>query len=142
MDKGLFLIETHLKTGRPIGELAKAHGVSRGWLYKLLRRYRLEGPEAVAPRSRRPKSSPTRIAALYEDEIVRLRKELIDGGYDGGAETIRFHMATPGHRAVDIHDLPGSSSPGASSPSHPRSVRRARTRGSWPTCRTRPGRPT
>ena len=60
MDKGLFLIETHLKTGRPIGELAKAHGVSRGWLYKLLRRYRLEGPEAVAPRSRRPKSSPTR----------------------------------------------------------------------------------
>jgi transposase InsO family protein len=97
VDKGLFLIETHLKTGRPIGELAKAHGVSRGWLYKLLRRYRLEGPEAVAPRSRRPKSSPARIVDHYEDEIVRLRKELIDGGFDAGAETIRFHMATAGH---------------------------------------------
>ena len=96
MDKGLFLIETHLKTGRPIGELAKTHGVSRGWLYKLLRRYRLEGPAAVAPRSRRPKSSPARIVDLYEDEIVGLRKKLIDGGFDGGAETIRFHMATPG----------------------------------------------
>ena len=53
----------------------------------------------MAPRSRRPKSSPTRIADLYEDEIVRIRKELTDAGYDAGAETIRFHMATPG-RAV------------------------------------------
>jgi transposase InsO family protein len=96
VDKGLFLIETHLKTRQPIAELAKAHGVSRGWLYKLLRRYRLEGPAAVAPRSRRPKTSPSRITDLYEDEIVRLRKELIDNGFDGGAETIRFHMATPG----------------------------------------------
>ena len=96
MDKGRFLIETHLRTGRPIAELAAAHGVSRGWLYKLLRRYRLEGDAGLEPRSRRPRTSPSRIADLYEDEIVRIRKELVDGGYDGGAETIRFHMATPG----------------------------------------------
>ena len=57
MDKGLFLIETRLKTGRPIGELAKAHGVSRGWLYKLLRRYRLEGPSGLELRSRRRTSA-------------------------------------------------------------------------------------
>ena len=54
MDKGRFLIETHLRTGRPIAELAAAHGVSRGWLYKLLARYRREGPEGLEPRSRRP----------------------------------------------------------------------------------------
>ncbi len=96
MDKGRFLIETHLRTGRPIAELAAAHGVSRGWLYKLLTRYRLEGPIGLEPRSRRPKHSPTRIADLYDDEIVRTRKELLEQGFDAGAETIHFHMATPG----------------------------------------------
>jgi transposase InsO family protein len=106
MDKGQFLIETHLRTGRPIAELAKAHGVSRGWLYKLLRRYRLEGPAGLEARSRRPKSSPSRISDLYEDEIVRVRKELDDAGFDSGAQTIHFHMSTPGRNvpsASTIH---------------------------------------
>ena len=43
MDLGPFLIETHLRTGRPIAELARTHGVHRSWLYKLLKRY-LKGP--------------------------------------------------------------------------------------------------
>jgi transposase len=101
MDKGRFLIETHLRTGRSIKELAAAHDVSESWLFKLLRRYCLEGPEGLEPRSRRPKTSPTRIADLYEDEIVRVRKELAETGFDAGAETIHFHMATPGR-----HELP------------------------------------
>ena len=43
-EPGPFLIETHLRTGRPIAELARTHDVHRSWLYKLLKRYRLEGP--------------------------------------------------------------------------------------------------
>ena len=66
-----------------------------GWLYKLLARYRREGWAGLEPRSRRPRPSPYCIADLYEDEIVRIRKELIDSGFDAGAETIHFHMATP-----------------------------------------------
>jgi transposase InsO family protein len=93
MDMGRFLIETHLRTGRPIKELARTHGVSPSWLFKLLRRYRLEGPSGLELKSRRPKSSPSRIADLYEDEIVTLRKELIDDGFDAGAATIHFHLA-------------------------------------------------
>ena len=27
MDKGQFLVETHLRTGQPVGELARAHGM-------------------------------------------------------------------------------------------------------------------
>jgi transposase InsO family protein len=105
MDKGRFLIEVHLKTGRPIAELAAAHDVSRGWLYKLLGRYRLEGPAGLEPRSRRPKSSPTRIADLYEDEIVRIRKELAEDGLDAGAETIWFHMSTPGRQVPSVSTI-------------------------------------
>ena len=93
MDKGRFLVETHLRTGQSIGELAKAHGVHRSWLYKLLKRYRTEGESGLELRSRRPHSSPTRITDLYEDDIVALRKELTDAGYDNGAATIHVHLA-------------------------------------------------
>jgi transposase InsO family protein len=94
MDMGRFLIETHLRTGRPIKELARSHDVSASWLFKLLRRYRLEGPEGLAPRSRRPKRSPSRIADLFEDEIVELHKELVGRGLDGGAATVQFHLSS------------------------------------------------
>jgi len=93
VDKGRFLIEMHLRTGRPIAELARTHGVSRSWLYRLLARYRAEGESGLDPRSKRPQRSPNRIADLYEDEIVALRKELLDGGFDAGAATIHFHLA-------------------------------------------------
>ena len=105
MDKGRFLIETHLRTGRSIKELAAAHQVSESWLFKLLRRYRLEGPAGLEPRSRRPKTSPSRIADLYEDEIVRIRKELAESGFDAGAETIHFHMATPGRQVPSVSTI-------------------------------------
>ncbi len=73
-------------------ELAASHDVHRSWLYKLLKRYRLEGPAGLQARSRRPHRSPSRIVDRYEDEIVALRKELLDLGVDAGAETIRYHL--------------------------------------------------
>ena len=93
MDMGRFLIETHLVTGRPIKELARSHDVSASWLFTLLRRYRLEGPEGLVARSRRPRHSPTRIADVYEDEIVALHKELADAGFDAGAQTLHYHLS-------------------------------------------------
>jgi transposase InsO family protein len=96
VDKGRFLIETHLRTGRPIAELAAAHGVHRSWLYKLLARYRAEGDAGLEPRSKRPHSSPTRIAGRHEDTIVALRKELTDAGFDAGAVTIHTHLTRRG----------------------------------------------
>jgi len=93
VDKGRFLIETHLRTGQSIGELAKAHEVHRSWLYKRLARYRREGEAGLELRSTRPKTSPTRIADLWEEEIVRLRKELTELGVDAGAATIQTHLA-------------------------------------------------
>lgn len=92
MDIGRFLIETHLRTGRSIKALAKTHEVSPSWLFTLLRRYRLEGDAGLEARSRRPRSSPSRISDLWEDEIVALRKALVDDGWDAGAQTIRHHL--------------------------------------------------
>jgi transposase InsO family protein len=88
-----YLVEAHLREGRPVAELAEAHGVHRSWIYKLLARYRAEGEAGLVPRSRRPKTSPTKVSDLFEDEIVAIRKELADAGFDAGAETIRYHLS-------------------------------------------------
>ena len=142
MDLGRFLIETHLRTGRPIKELAAAHEVSASWLFKLLRRYRVEGPSGLEPRSRRPHRSPTRIAHRFEDEIVALHKALADDGLDAGATTVHSHLAhATGNRRRSRLSF-GSSRPGGSSPSSPRSGRRAHSPGSVPICPTSAGRPT
>jgi len=99
VDKGRFLIERHLKEGTPIAELAAANGMHRSWLYKLLARYEAEGESGLVPRSKRPHRSPSRVADLFEDEIVRLRKSLEDAGWDAGPETIHEHL-TQRHRQV------------------------------------------
>ena len=105
MDKGRFLVETHLRTGRPIAELAEAHGVNRSWLYKLLARYRREGPDGLQARSKRPKSSPTRIADRWENQILAVRKELTDAGFDAGAETIRVHLDRRGEPPPSVSTI-------------------------------------
>ena len=105
MDKGRFLIETHLRTGRPIGELAAAHGVDRSWLYRLLARYRRDGEAGLEPRSRRPRTSPTRIADRHEETIVALRKELTDAGFDAGAVTIHTHLARRGGEVPSVSTI-------------------------------------
>jgi transposase InsO family protein len=92
MDLGRYLVERHLREGTPVAELAAAHGMHRSWLYKLLARYRREGDTGLEPRSRRPLRSPTRIADSFEDEIVALRKQLDDAGFDAGAQTIHAHL--------------------------------------------------
>jgi transposase InsO family protein len=99
MDIGRFLIETHLRTGRSIKSLARTHEVSPSWLFALLGRYRLEGEAGLEPRSRRPKHSPSRICDVFEEEIVAMRKRLLDDGYDAGAQTIHFHLSER-HRNV------------------------------------------
>src|SRR2546425_4741352 len=93
MDVGRYLVEAHLREGRPIGELARLHGVHRSWLYKLLRRYRREGEAGLLARSRRPHRSPAAMPLAVADEIVRVRTTLLAEGLDAGALTIQWHLA-------------------------------------------------
>src|SRR5689334_18648823 len=78
---------------RPVGEVARAYGVARSWVYTLLARYRAEGAAAFEPRSRRPKSSPSAIASATVALIIELRKELAGQGLDAGPDTIAWHLA-------------------------------------------------
>src|SRR5438093_831684 len=78
--------------GRRKSEVARDYRVSRQWVHELLRRYDAEGEIGLEPRSRRPRSSPTQTPDALEEQIVELRKALVDQGLDAGAHTIAFHL--------------------------------------------------
>ena len=52
----------------------RALGVSTSMFYKYVERFGVEGVDGFFPRSRRPLSSPGRLCAACEDELVRVRE--------------------------------------------------------------------
>jgi transposase InsO family protein len=92
MVPGRYLVDAVLVGRQSITELARSHGVSRFWIYKLLARFREGGYAALEPRSRRPRSSPQRASPELEAEVVRLRQELSQAGFDAGPQTILHHL--------------------------------------------------
>jgi transposase len=82
--------------GRPISQVARDYGVSRRWVHELVRRYDRAGEAGLAPRSRRPHTSPQAIAPTVEEQIVALRNQLTDQGLDAGAQTIAYHLTKQG----------------------------------------------
>src|ERR1700676_449309 len=92
MDLAGYVINAVLVEGRSVKDVCEAHDISRSWLYELIARYRELGDDGLKAQSKRPRSSPTRVAPAVEEEIVALRKELADLGVDAGADTIRYHL--------------------------------------------------
>jgi transposase InsO family protein len=92
MGMARYLVEAHLLEGRSVAELAASHGVHRSWIYKLIARYRAEGEAGLAPRSRRPRHSPSKTSQTFVGEILTLRKQLSKDGFDAGAQTIHTHL--------------------------------------------------
>jgi transposase InsO family protein len=100
MDLAGYVINAVLLEGRSVKEVCEAHDISRSWLYELIARHRQDGDEGLRPQSKRPHSSPTRVPATIEDEIVALRKELTELGVDAGAHTIHYHLQRRHRRQV------------------------------------------
>jgi transposase InsO family protein len=93
VDMARYLVEAHVLEGRPVSELAAAHGVHRSWIYKLIARYRDGGYEALEPRSRRPRSCKHGTTPEIVERIVQLRERLKQDGHDAGAATIAYHLS-------------------------------------------------
>ncbi len=87
-----YLVEAVVVERRGISELARSHGVSRFWIYKLLKRFREGGLPALEPRSRRPKSCSHQSSQHVAEEVLRLRLELTQAGFDAGPATIAHHL--------------------------------------------------
>jgi transposase InsO family protein len=92
VSKARLVITAVVVEGRSQSEVAREYGVSQGWISRLVARYRLEGEDAFQPRSRRPRTSPTRLPQPTIDLIVILRNDLLSKGLDHGPHTIAWHL--------------------------------------------------
>ncbi len=100
MSKARLVITAVLVEGRSQSQVARDYAVSQGWVSRLLKRYTLEGEAAFEPRSRRPHTSPTRLAQTTIDLIIELRHTLASKGLDAGPHTIAWHLQH--HHAIHV----------------------------------------
>ena len=144
MDKGRFLIETHLRTGRPDRRARRRPRRAPQLALQAprplpgRRRRRPRGPLSTARTRARP-ASP----ALRGGRSSRCARSSPTSASTPAPLTIQSHLARR-HDDVPsvIDDLAGPQGPRASSPPSPTSDPRAPTSASKPTCPTSAGRPT
>jgi transposase InsO family protein len=105
MGMARYVVDAVLLEGRSAREVARAHGISKTWIYELISRYRAGGYEALEPRSRRPHGCKHETPRELVRAIVALRAELAAQGHDAGAETIAYHLSL----CQDIGDIPSLS---------------------------------
>src|SRR6476469_3621107 len=100
MSKARLVITAVVIEGRTQADVARSYAVSKGWVSKLVARYRAEGETAFEPRSRRPKTSSTAMPDTTVELIVQLRRQLTGQGLDAGADTIAWHRDHHHHITV------------------------------------------
>jgi putative transposase len=66
--------------GDPIEAICREMKCSKSWLYKCRDRYQADNPSWAQEISRRPMTSPAKLSATLEEEIVRLRQRLSSTG--------------------------------------------------------------
>jgi len=75
-----------------VSEWCRRLGVSRQTAYKWRRRFRAEGVDGLADRSRAPRQPHGRSAAAVEDLAVVIRKQLCEQGLDHGPASVRDRL--------------------------------------------------
>ena len=76
MGLGRYMVDGWCSRGANPNELARAHGISQSWIYKLVDRFRRASYPALEPKSRRPHSSPRQVSPEVQAAVVELRHEL------------------------------------------------------------------
>ena len=94
------LVITAVLAGQSQSDVARAYGVSQGWISRLMTRYRAEGEAAFEARSRAPNTSPRATAPETVQLVLTLRKQLSEEGHDAGPETIAWHLTH--HHSVTV----------------------------------------
>jgi transposase InsO family protein len=105
VSKARLVIIAVIVEGRSQAEVARTYGVSKGWVSKLVARYRAEGEAAFQPRSRRPKTSPNATPQATVDLILELREKLAAAGLDAGPDTIVWHLERAHQVTVSVSTI-------------------------------------
>jgi len=88
-----YVVDAVLIEKRSPTDVARAHSISRSWLYRLIARVKSGGYQALAPRSRRPRCSPRAVGETMIATVLQLRGDLLAAGHDAGPQTIWHHVA-------------------------------------------------
>jgi len=102
MGKNKVIVLAVLEAGMSRSEAARRYGVSRRWVYELLRRYAQDGVAGLEPGSRAPHSNPHQVPEAIHARILALRHELSSTGLDAGAATIAWHLEQEGLHAPAV----------------------------------------
>jgi len=89
-----YVVDAVLIEKRSPTEIARAHGISRSWLYRLINRVKAGGYQALEPQSRRPHACPREVAQPVVATVLALRQELAAAGHDAGPQTIAHHLVS------------------------------------------------
>lgn len=92
MSKAELVITAVIREGRSQADVARDYNMSKGWVSKLVARYKREGEAAFKPRSRRPKTSPNKLDPDTIKLIAKLRQDLTNQGLDAGPDTITWPL--------------------------------------------------
>jgi transposase InsO family protein len=92
LDLAHYLVDAVIVERRSCREVARAHGVSKSWVAKLVARYRAGGYGAIEVRSKAAHRVANRSSPELEDRVVTIRKQLQEAGFDAGAQTIHYHL--------------------------------------------------
>lgn len=89
---GRYIVDAVVLEHRSPTQLARDHGISKRWVFELLRRFKEGGYAGLKPRSRRPHSCSHQVPADVQAQVLRLREELLVAGHDAGPATIAYHL--------------------------------------------------
>ena len=76
MSKARLIITAVVVEGRSQADVARSYNVSKGWVLKLVSRYRVVGDAALKPSSRRPRTPPNAVPAEAVELMVNPRLNL------------------------------------------------------------------
>lgn len=97
MEQKLAAVFTDVARGRVTAvQVCAELGISRDTFYRYRRQFALEGLAGLQPRSRAPKTSPTRTAKPMTELIEAARKQLEHEGWDNGARSIHARLLHDG----------------------------------------------
>ena len=105
MSKARLVITAVVVEGRSQADVARDYNVSKGWVSKLVARYRTEGDTAFEPRSRRPKTSPNATPPATIERITAIRSTLTGQGLDAGPDTIAWHLLHDHQLTVSVSTI-------------------------------------
>jgi transposase len=92
MDRARYAVDAVVIEGRSLRSVASSLDMSKSWVAKQAALFRAGGYEALVPKSKAPHRRPTQLDVELENEIVMIRKQLSEDGFDAGPLTIQYHL--------------------------------------------------